>query len=42
VVAALVTLTWLPFFRAYDRQALAVDEAEDELATASDAAEVVA
>ena len=42
VVAALVTLTWLPFFRAYDRQALAEDEAEDELATASDAAEVVA
>ena len=42
VVAALVTLTWLPFFRAYDRQELAEDEAEDELATASDAAEVVA
>ncbi|MGC3995531.1 MAG: PTS transporter subunit EIIC [Propionicimonas sp.] len=29
VITALVTLTWLPFFRAYDRQAVAEDEAEE-------------
>jgi len=29
VITALVTLTWLPFFRAYDRQAAAEDEAEE-------------
>ncbi|MCA0293823.1 MAG: PTS transporter subunit EIIC [Actinobacteria bacterium] len=39
VVVALTTLTWLPFFRAYDRQALVEDEAEeDELATTPDVA----
>lgn len=37
VVVALVTLIWLPFFRAYDRQAVKEDAAE-----AADAAEVAA
>ena len=41
VIAALVTLTWLPFFRAYDRQVVAEDDAEqDDLAPANDTAEV--
>lgn len=43
VITALVTLTWLPFFRAYDRQALAEDEGEDdELSAATDTAGVAA
>jgi PTS system cellobiose-specific IIC component len=30
VIVALVTLTWLPFFKAYDRQAMVEDEADDQ------------